>query len=173
MEMGGKLNEMNNESSEWIRKNLEKLSSAGFKEIIEEHERLRKENKRRYFQWYSLFNGPSSFNKLLQTVLKNISIKDGGADANSFIYGRYSNTMHGVDLYIRMSSEKKKTMIQSFRTFNSVDDFITGYGYAARMTVFSLFILLRRNCTNSKKRGTDFWIKNLGPRLKNLDRFCK
>jgi len=173
MVLGRRLESIKGEDSDWIEKHLEELAEKGFKETIDEHKRAKKENGNRSCQWYSLFNGPANFTDLTKEVLAHIPEgADGSAEANSIMYGMYSQGMHANDHYMRISSNNDGTAeIKSFRTFNKINDFVVCYGLAARMTLFSVSILLQRNCTNSFKRGVDLWINNFQPRLQKLERF--
>ena len=173
MEIGKRLERRKGETSEWIDEHLVKLSDAGFGEIIEEHARLKKERPRFRIPWYSLFGGPSNRQDVVKLVLEHIPVNDdGGSDSHGILYKIYSQISHGNDHFLRMfTDEDGSTQIRSIRSFASVTDFVVCYGAAARMVVFSLCLLLSRNCANHKKRSIDLWIKKVQPRLVALDRF--
>lgn len=174
--IGKRLEEINGEISDWTE-HMQKLSDGGFAEVMKEHDRTKEKFKEQHcgrpHAWYSLYDGPETLSALVDVVYAHIpSDAEGGSMSNNTLYAIESQVGHANDHFLRMfSPEEGGTQIRSFRTFNSIGDFVNCYGRAAMMTIFSLVILLKRNCSSGEKRGFDLWINKFQPRIHKLDPF--
>jgi hypothetical protein len=100
-----------------IKKQKEKLLTfPGYSEVYEEYKRTKKQYGRGYFNWYSLFNGPTNFRGLADYLGKSMRYE--------FFFKNFSDFVHGTSIMKGIVSagngEGQIIQIRDFRDTESI-----------------------------------------------------